>query len=149
MTSSYCISLYIALKARVDLLHPDLLQLSDEVKQMPEGGIRDRSSLSDTELLNALELLLRHPEFYDLSLSFDSEEGKFYAGWEVGTDLRDVLRTVLMRNRPAGLPLHALLPSLIPRGKDSPNSNHELDLRHESGTSSTSAANILLHPTES
>jgi hypothetical protein len=119
---------------------------------MSEGGINNRFSLSDTELLDALQLLLRHPDFYDLSLSFDSEDGRFYAGWEVGTDLRDVLRTVLMRDRPSGLPLNALLPSLIQQGKDGQNGNHDLGLGHEStrtGKSVGTAAEIVLHPTES
>jgi hypothetical protein len=119
---------------------------------MSEGGINNRFLLSDTELLNALELLLRHPDFYDLSLSFDSEDGRFYAGWEVGTDLRDVLRTVLMRNRPAGLPLNALLPSLIQQGEETQNGAHDLDLPHEStrnGKSVATAAGVVLHRTES
>ncbi|HWF45603.1 MAG TPA: hypothetical protein VG168_01250 [Bryobacteraceae bacterium] len=119
---------------------------------MSEGGINNRLLLSDTELLDALELLLRHPQFYDLSLSFDSEDGRFYAGWEVGTDLRDVLRTVLMRNRPAGLPLNALLPSLIQQGTGAQNGSHDLDLRHETTRNSKAVgagAEVVLHRTES
>ncbi|HEX4230695.1 MAG TPA: hypothetical protein VHZ07_18610 [Bryobacteraceae bacterium] len=108
--------------------------------------------MSDTELLDALELLLRHPDFYDLSLSFDSEDGRFYAGWEVGTDLRDLLRTVLMRNRPAGLALNTLLPSLIQQGKDGQNGSHDLDLPHEgtrNGKAVGAPREIVLHRTES
>ncbi|MGC2659731.1 MAG: hypothetical protein WA324_17365 [Bryobacteraceae bacterium] len=117
---------------------------------MSEGGKKDRLCLSDTELLNALELLLRHPGFYDLSLSYDAEERKFYAGWEVGTDLRDVLRTVLTRNRPAGLSLNALLPSLVVQ--DGHNGNHERELRIDDNRSAKSAgpvSDILVHRTES
>lgn len=119
---------------------------------MSEGGINNRFSLSDTELLNALEVLLRHPDFYDLALSFDSEDGRFYAGWEVGTNLRELLRTVLMRNRPAGLPLQSLLPSLIQQGKASQNGTHDVELCQESarnGKSSGTTAEIVLHRTES
>lgn len=119
---------------------------------MSEGGINNRFSLSDTELLNALEVLLRHPDFYDLALSFDSEDGRFYAGWEVGTNLRELLRTVLMRNRPAGLPLQSLLPSLIQQGKASQNGTHDVELCQESarnGKSSGPTAEIVLHRTES
>ena len=118
---------------------------------MSEGGKKDRLCLSDTELLNALETLLRHPSFYDISLSYDSEERKFYAGWEVGTDLRDVLRTVLTRNRPAGVSLNSLLPSLVAR-RDGQSGSHELELRcddNRNGKSSNSVSNGLTHRTES
>lgn len=119
---------------------------------MFEGGNSDRFSLSDTELLDALELLLRHPDFYDLSLSFDREEGRFYAGWEVGSDLREVLRTVLMRNRPAGLSLNTLLPSLIQQDKDSKKGNRDHDLRGDgtpSGKPASTSQDVLVHRTES
>jgi len=149
---AYRISLYIAPKPRVDLVHPDLLLECDEVQQMSEGGNSDRFSLSDTELLDALEMLLRHPDFYDLALSYDREEGRFYAGWEVGSDLREVLRTVLMRNRPAGLSLNTLLPSLVQQDKDTKKGTRDNDLRDgapASGKSASASAGILLHRTES
>jgi predicted heme/steroid binding protein len=119
---------------------------------MAEGGNNDRYFLSDTEILDALERLLRHPDFYDISLSFDSGEGKFYAGWEVGSDLRDVLRTVLMRNRPAGLSLNTLLPSLVQQDKDTKKGNFDHDVRDgtpASGKSASGSLGVLLHRTES
>lgn len=150
---AYRISLYIAPKPRVDLVHPDLLLECDEVEQMSEGGNSDRFSLSDTELLDALEMLLRHPDFYDLSLSYDREEGRFYAGWEVGSDLREVLRTVLMRNRPAGLSLHTLLPSLVQQEKETKKGSRDRDLPADAAPAASKSAvaspQVLVHRTES
>ncbi|HEX4810109.1 MAG TPA: hypothetical protein VH325_14315 [Bryobacteraceae bacterium] len=119
---------------------------------MSEGGNNDRLSLSDTELLDALEMLLRHPEFYDLSVGYDSEESRFYAGWEVGTDLRDVLRTVLLHNRPAGLPLKRLLPSLLAQGENTETTGKlspDMPRENAGSKSATSAPHVLVHRTGS
>lgn len=119
---------------------------------MSEGGNNDRLSLSDTELLDALEMLLRHPEFYDLSVGYDSEESRFYAGWEVGNNLREVLRTVLLHNRPAGLPLKRLLPRLSQQGEDTIEAGKlGSEMTHESGGSKSASAapQVLVHRTGS
>ena len=119
---------------------------------MPEGGNNDRLSLSDTELLDALETLLRHPEFYDLSVGYDSEESRFYAGWEVGNNLREVLRTVLLHNRPSGLPLKWLLPRLSQQGEDTNEAGQlasEMPCEGSGSKSASPAPQMLVHRTGS
>ncbi len=60
--------------------------------------------LSDTELLNAIEKLIIHPDFIDLELGYEPETMQFYSGCEYGDNLRDVLRVVLIYNRPLSAP---------------------------------------------
>jgi hypothetical protein len=66
--------------------------------------------LSDTELLDAVERLLRVPDFIDLNLGYDPETNEFYAGCEGATNLRALLRSVLVHNRPEKVSLSELLP---------------------------------------
>jgi hypothetical protein len=66
--------------------------------------------LSDTELLDAVENLLRAPGFIDLNLGYDRDTKEFYAGCEGAIDLRALLRSVLVRNRPEKVSLSELLP---------------------------------------
>jgi hypothetical protein len=68
------------------------------------------SALSDTQLLDCIEQLLCTPGFIDLALGYDHESREFYAGCEAGKSLRDLLRTVLVHNRPSGVALQDLLP---------------------------------------
>ncbi len=75
---------------------------------MTANGVEDLTMLSDNELLDSIEKLLRAPGFVDLCLGYDSETGCFYAGCEAGKGIRDVLRRVLLENRPAGTSLAEL-----------------------------------------
>jgi hypothetical protein len=72
--------------------------------------LEEVSALSDTELLDSIEQLLCAPGFIDLALGYDHESGEFYAGCEAGRSLRDLLRSVLVQNRPSGVTLQDLLP---------------------------------------
>ncbi|MBV8550569.1 MAG: hypothetical protein JOY54_04660 [Acidobacteriaceae bacterium] len=76
---------------------------------MSHAGTRDVNDLSDTELLDALEQLIQHPEFINLELGYEAEVSKFYAGSEYGKNLRDLLRTVLSQNRPGNVTLDQLI----------------------------------------
>jgi hypothetical protein len=78
--------------------------------EMSECELKEVNALSDTELLDSIEKLLCKPDFLDLALGFDHETREFYAGCEAGRTLREVLRTVLLENRPAGVPLREVIP---------------------------------------
>lgn len=67
--------------------------------------------LSDTELLDAVELLMRRPEFLDLYLGFDRGSQEYFAGFESGKTLRDVLCRVLAQNAREDTAAQALIPS--------------------------------------
>jgi hypothetical protein len=69
----------------------------------------DTVMLSDKELLDSIEKLLRAPGFVDLCLGYDPASETFYAGSEIAGGLRDVLRRVLRENRPNGLSLRDLI----------------------------------------
>jgi hypothetical protein len=69
-----------------------------------------QNSLSDTELIDGLERLLRNPEFLDLYLGYDHDGKQFFAGFESGPSLRELLRTVLEHN----VNKHNSLSELIP-----------------------------------
>ena len=77
---------------------------------MSECELREVNALSDTELLDSIEKLLCNPDFLDLALGFDHEAREFYAGCEAGRTLREVLRTVLLENRPTSVPLREVIP---------------------------------------
>jgi hypothetical protein len=78
----------------------------------------DPAMLSDKELLDSIERLLSMPGFIDLCLGYDAASNTFYAGGEVATGLRDVLRRVLRENRPSGLSLHDLTVHSCPTSHD-------------------------------
>lgn len=65
----------------------------------------DVTMLSDKELLDSVEKLLCSPGFIDLDLGYDAASRTFYAGSEVASSLRDILRRVLRENRPSGVSL--------------------------------------------
>jgi hypothetical protein len=77
---------------------------------MSECELKEVNALSDTELLDSIENLLCKPDFLDIALGFDHETHEFYAGCEAGRNLREVLRTVLLQNRPTGVTLHEVIP---------------------------------------
>ena len=53
------------------------------------------SEMSDASLLDSIEEFLTSTEVNDLWVAYDPENREFYAGWDIGKNFRDVLRTVV------------------------------------------------------
>ena len=80
-----------------------------EAYQMQSVNRQYVNCLTDTGLLDAVERLIQHRSFVDLDLGYESGSKKFYAGCEYADDLRGLLRTVLVSNRPTEVTLGELV----------------------------------------